>query len=121
MRVDGELNLGRNVWFNCNTLISVHEKVVIDNDFVSGWNLLIMDSDNHKVYCDNKLQVDHAPIVIHEKVWAAANVSILKGVSVGTGSIVAYGSIVTSNCLEEYCLYAGIPARKKKSNISWDI
>lgn len=41
--------------------------------------------------------------------WIGANVTILKGVRIGFGAIVAAGAVVTKDC-EPYCVYGGIPA-----------
>ena len=45
--------------------------------------------------------------------WIGANVTVLPGVSIGNGCIVAAGSVVISDC-EDNCLYAGNPAKKKR-------
>lgn len=44
----------------------------------------IMDSHN-------KLPENDAPVIIEDDVWCGANVTILKGVTIGRGSVVAAG------------------------------
>ena len=51
-----------------------------------------------------------AAVVIGEHVWLAANVTILKGVHIGARSVIAAGSVVTSDIPED-CLAGGIPAK----------
>ena len=49
-------------------------------------------------------------MVIEEDVWCGANVVILKGVTIGRGSIVAAGSVVTKSC-PPYSVIGGVPAK----------
>ena len=44
-------------------------------------------------------------------VWVAANSTILPGVKIADGCVIAAGSVVTSDCDVENSLYGGIPAR----------
>ena len=46
--------------------------------------------------------------------WIGARATILPGVSVGDGCIIAAGSVVENDC-DPNGLYAGVPARKVKS------
>lgn len=50
------------------------------------------------------------PVVIGDDVWIGANVVVLPGVRIGTGSVIAAGSIVTKD-VPEYALMGGVPAR----------
>lgn len=50
------------------------------------------------------------PIYIGEDVWIAANVTILRGVKIGDGAIVAAGSVVTRN-VPQMSIVAGVPAK----------
>jgi maltose O-acetyltransferase len=55
-------------------------------------------------------QVLVAPVIIGDGAWLASHVTILPGVSVGNGSIVAAGAVVT-NDVPPNTLVAGVPAR----------
>lgn len=48
-----------------------------------------------------------APVVIEDDVWCGANVTILKGVTIGRGSVVAAGAVVTKSC-PPYSIIGGI-------------
>jgi len=50
-------------------------------------------------------------IVIEDDVWIGVGCTILSGITIGIGSIVAAGSVVTKD-IEPYCIYAGNPAQK---------
>lgn len=51
-----------------------------------------------------------APVVIEDDVWCGANVTILKGVTIGRGSIVAAGAVVTKS-FPPYSIIGGVPAK----------
>lgn len=57
-------------------------------------------------------------IYIEDKVWCAEGVLILKGVEIGTGSVVGARSTVTKS-LPAHSLCAGSPARVIRPGISW--
>jgi acetyltransferase-like isoleucine patch superfamily enzyme len=50
------------------------------------------------------------PIVVEEDVWLGASVIILGGVTVGRGSVVGAGAVVTQD-LPPYSIARGVPAR----------
>lgn len=59
---------------------------------------------------DEKLPENDLPIVIEDDVWCGANVTILKGVTIGHGSVVAVGAVVTKSFLP-YSIIGGVPAK----------
>lgn len=111
---NSELNLGSG-FFNSNIKIRCHKKISIGNDVAISHDVTIMDSDAHSIVGkDNEPQ----SIIIEDHVWIGTRATILKGVSIGKGSIVAAGSVVTNN-VPERTLVAGVPARIIKENILW--
>lgn len=52
---------------------------------------------------------DEQPVIIEDDVWIGDRVMILPGVSVGTGSIIAAGAVVTHD-VPPYSIVAGVPA-----------
>lgn len=54
-----------------------------------------------------------APVIIEKNVWVAVGVIILPGVTIGEGSIIASGSVVTKS-IPPLVFAAGIPAEIKK-------
>lgn len=65
-----------------------------------------------KNWVSNKLEKVHSdePVLISSNVWVGANSTILKGISVEEGCIIAAGSVVTKNLTEKNAIYAGNPA-----------
>ena len=60
--------------------------------------------------CESSDPVEKAPVAIEDDVWIGFKASILKGVRIGRGAIVAAGSVVTKN-VPPFTLVAGNPAR----------
>ena len=52
-------------------------------------------------------------IVIGEDCWLGGNVIVLPGVTIGKGSTIGAGSVVTKD-VPDYCVAAGNPARVLK-------
>ena len=59
---------------------------------------------------DEKLSENDQPVTIEDGCWIGANVTILKGVTIGHDSVVAAGSVVTKSC-EPYSIIGGVPAK----------
>ena len=69
------------------------------------------------VTVSEKLQENDAPVVIEDDVWCGANVTILKGVTIGRGSIVAAGAVVTQS-FPPYSIIGGVPAKLLKQRFT---
>jgi len=66
---------------------------------------------NVKVYCESELV---KPVVLEDNVWIGAGAVILPGITVGEGSIIGAGSVVTRDVLPGSVM-VGVPARKLRS------
>ena len=53
------------------------------------------------------------PITVGDNCWFGANVTVLQGVTIGSGCVIAAGSVVAHD-LPDNCLAAGVPAQVKK-------
>lgn len=51
------------------------------------------------------------PVVIGNDVWIGSNVTMIAGVKIGDGAVVAAGAVVTKD-IEPYTIVAGVPAKK---------
>jgi acetyltransferase-like isoleucine patch superfamily enzyme len=58
----------------------------------------------------------YAPVRIGEDVWIGARAVILSGVTIGRGSIIAAGAVVTKD-IEPFGIVAGVPAQVLRSRI----
>jgi acetyltransferase-like isoleucine patch superfamily enzyme/O-antigen/teichoic acid export membrane protein len=55
-------------------------------------------------------KAEEKPIVIEDDVWIGANVTVLGGVTIGKGSVIAAGAVVTKD-VEPYSIVGGVPAK----------
>lgn len=62
---------------------------------------------------EEKLPEQDVPVTIEDDCWIGANVTILKGVTIGRGTVVAAGAVVNKN-LPPYCVVGGVPAKPIK-------
>jgi len=114
--MDGaKLNLGSG-YINRNVKIRCFNEITIGNNVAISENVSIWDSDAHHI--DRFGYKETEPITIGNNVWVGMNVIILKGVSIGDGSIIAAGSVVNKD-VDANCLYGGVPVKKIRENVKW--
>jgi acetyltransferase-like isoleucine patch superfamily enzyme len=109
----GKLIIGDNTFINVGTIISAHFQIKIGKNVQIAPGVIMMDSDFHGVE-DRDAEVIPTPITIADNVWLATRVVVLKGVTIGEGSTIAAGAVVTKD-IPSYSLAAGIPATVIKS------
>ena len=95
--------------------ISAYSGITIGDHTLIGTNCMISDTDFHPLEYEKRLANDHdsirsAPINIGKNVFIGARCIILKGVTIGDGSIVGAGSVVTKN-IPPMEIWAGNPAK----------
>jgi acetyltransferase-like isoleucine patch superfamily enzyme len=114
--IAGEENLFRidpTSHIKSGTFIDCSGGVTIGAHFHVGRGLTIFSS-KHNYKTDRAIPYDlvdlAAPVVIEDCVWAGANVSILPGVTIGEGAIIAMGAVVSRD-VPAGAIVAGNPAR----------
>lgn len=103
-------------YINMNLTLSCFEKIEIGNNVAISENFCIRDSDNHDIISSTHKKTQ--PIKIGNNVWIGMNVTILKGVNIGDGCIIAAGSVVNKD-IPARCLAGGVPAKILKQNVEW--
>ncbi|MGC4093528.1 MAG: phosphopantetheine-binding protein [Polyangiaceae bacterium] len=121
----GFLEIGNTVNINFGAAISAHEHVRIGDRVRIGPYAIIMDTDYHAARDRNERPT--SPITIGDDVWLAGRVSVLKGSSIGAGSVIAAGSVVSGE-IPAGVIAAGVPARVlrsiepgKRDDTTWSI
>ena len=104
-----ELIIGNNTFVNTGTILSASNRIVIGNNVQIANQVILMDGDFHGVD-DREVTKVPGEIIVEDDVWIATRAMILKGVTIGKGSTVAAGSVVTKN-VPAYTLVGGVPAK----------
>jgi acetyltransferase-like isoleucine patch superfamily enzyme len=68
----------------------------------------ILETGSHDL---STFEARFKPIVICDHVWIGTRSTVLQGVEIGEGAVVAAGSVVTRN-VAPYTVVAGVPAKK---------
>jgi acetyltransferase-like isoleucine patch superfamily enzyme len=110
------LELGNNIWINSSSNLICYDHIKIGDDSIISWDVEIRDSDIHNLLREGFVLSE--PIDIGSNVWIGSRATILKGVKIGSGSIIATGAVVTRD-VPEKCLVAGVPGRVIRENVSW--
>jgi len=107
------LEVGENFAMTGGALCAA-SRIKIGDNVAVGANSVIVDTDFHPI--DPELRKSNssdgkcAEVIIEDDVFIGMNCLILKGVTIGRGSIIGAGSVVTGN-VPSGVIFAGNPAR----------
>jgi acetyltransferase-like isoleucine patch superfamily enzyme len=100
-----------------SNFIIQHGLTIEDNSRIA-WGCELLDNDQHvSVHADGS-ERKYTGITIQKNVWVGSRVLILKNVTIGEGSIIGAGAVVTRS-IPERVLAAGNPARVIRENVTW--
>lgn len=109
----GIIEIGKNCSINPYTIIYGHSKTKIGNNVLIAGHCMIIPA-NHVFENKDELIIKQGlnkiGIIIEDDVWIGHGCSILDGVCIGKGSIVAAGSVVNKD-IPPNSIYAGVPAK----------
>lgn len=111
-----EIRTGKNITIGDNSVVNA--RVLLDGrggrlsignnvDIAQETNIWTLEHDCHS----DLHKAQGADVVIEDFAWIASRVTILPGVRIGRGAVVASGSVVTKN-VEPLAIVGGIPAKK---------
>lgn len=108
------ISIGSGVTFNYGVYINSRDNIIIGNNVrISSYVTL------ETAYLDYRGSIPYKhlfkPIVIEDNVWIATKATILPGVTIGEGAIIAAGSIVTKDVPPNH-IAKGCPATFKPIN-----
>lgn len=113
VRKNANLLIGENVGITLTT-IECFNRITIGDGVRIGFGVHILDTDFHSIDPDIRLSshdvAKTAPISIEKNVFIGAHSVILKGVTIGEGSVIGAGSIVTKS-IPSHSVAAGNPAK----------
>lgn len=120
----GRITIGNHVYMNSTAVLRCDHRIAVGSNCLFGPNVRLWDTNNHPMSVSarerqaretalktiDSYESDGGPIVVADSVWLCMDTIVLANVTIGYGSIVAAGSIVTSD-IPAMTLAAGIPAR----------
>lgn len=115
--LNGFIKIGNNVGLGEFAYLGGAAGLEIQNDCIIG-QYFSCHPENHN-YNDTKIPirlqgVSHQGIKIENNCWIGSKVTILDGVTIGPGCVIAAGSVVTKS-FPANCVIAGVPAKLIKN------
>ncbi len=104
------ISLGKNVFINMNCYLMDGAPITLgDYVFVGPYCGFYTASHPLNYYQRNQGLEKALPITVGSHCWFGANVSVMPGVTIGSGCVIAAGSVVTKD-IPDNVLVAGVPA-----------
>lgn len=113
------IDFGDNFAITAESQICSQKKISFGDNVLISWDCLIMDTDWHKIIKDGKQVNGNREICISNNVWIGCRSTILKGVFIPDGCVVAANSNVVRSIDDDCCIIAGNPAKKVKDEVEW--
>jgi acetyltransferase-like isoleucine patch superfamily enzyme len=121
------ISVGDDVFVGSGAMFSASETTIsIGNKVMFGPNVTLMGGDHNtrevgKFMYDvhEKLPENDQPIIVEDDVWIGAGVIVLKGVTIGNGSVVAAGAVVTKS-IPPFSIAGGVPAKVIRKRFTED-
>jgi acetyltransferase-like isoleucine patch superfamily enzyme len=127
MTPDAHCTFGQHCFLGSDSRLWVQQKITIGNFVLIAPRVDIFDNDSHPLDAMERredaidqferkrpMSYDHvaaAEVIIDDDVWIGTKSTILKGIHLGRGAVVAAGSVVTHD-VPPFTLVGGNPARE---------
>lgn len=121
-RFQPQIEIGKGCNFGDYNHITCIDRIFIGDYVLTGRWVTISDNGHGDTDFDTLQQhpierhlTSKGPVIIGDNVWIGDKATILAGVSIGEGSVIAANAVVTKN-VPPYCVVAGNPAKIIKQN-----
>lgn len=119
------MEIGKYTTIRGYSVIGAVKRIYIGDHVIISNNVHIYDNNNHPTSPKTRIEMcesgfysslwewtksDAAEVIIEDNVWIGERSTVLKGVTIGKGSIVGCDSVVTKD-VPPYSIVAGNPAR----------
>jgi maltose O-acetyltransferase len=110
-----KLTIGQGCWFNVECFFDLGAPISIGDHVAIGHQVMILTT-SHEIGSPGQraAALEARPVTIKTGAWLGARCTILPGVTVGAGAIVAAGAVVSRD-VPSNTMVVGIPARVIKS------
>lgn len=103
------IKIGKNVFINAGCKFQDQGGIEIGDGALIGHGV-VLATLNHDFAPENRSTLHPSAIKIGKNVWIGSNATVLPGVSIGDGAIVAAGAVVTRDITAK-TIAAGVPAK----------
>ena len=118
--VGAKISIGDNTYLGEGSNLLAGRDITIGRNCSISWHVLIMDNSSHPLGFSGETPVTKVgPIHVQDHVWIGCRAVILKGVTVGEGSIIANNAVVTKD-VPPRTMVAGNPAKVVKEDVVWE-
>jgi acetyltransferase-like isoleucine patch superfamily enzyme len=116
------MHFGSHIFIGRGARIAASAGFYVGNHVLIGPDLCVMGGDHNfrevgKLMWDVDVGGVDLPVVVEDDVWMGARVTVLKGVTIGCGSVIGAGSVVTKS-IPQYSVAAGNPCRVLRPRFS---
>jgi acetyltransferase-like isoleucine patch superfamily enzyme len=113
----GSIEIGDHCDINPFSILYGHGGLRIGNRVLIAGHCMIIPNNHNISDLDTPIQLQGSSakgIIVEDNVWIGHGVSILDGVRIGRGSVIAAGAVVTSD-VKENTIVGGVPAKVIRS------
>jgi maltose O-acetyltransferase len=107
-----QVSIGDGCFVNAGCQFEGFGPIDVGRDVFLGPQVMILTS-THEIDEDGQVKRNPAckPVRVGDRCWLGARVTILPGVTIGEGTIIGAGAVVTQDC-KPGAVYVGVPARQ---------
>lgn len=103
------IHIGKHVFINMGCKFQDQGGIFIGDGVLIGHNV-VLATLNHAMQPERRSDMLPAPIHIGKRVWIGSNATVLPGVTIGDGAVVAAGAVVTRD-VPANTVVGGVPAK----------
>lgn len=103
------ITIGKNVFINSGCCFQDQGGITVGDGALIGHQVVIATL-NHDLSPEKRASMKAAPVVIGKNAWIGSHATLLAGVTVGDGAVVAAGAVVTKD-VPPRTVVGGVPAK----------
>jgi maltose O-acetyltransferase len=106
------VSIGAGCAINSECWFEGHGRIVIGRDVLFGSQVMILTSD-HEIFPDGQVarSATYGEVHIEDRCWIGTRAMIMPGVTIGAGTVIGAGALVTKDC-DPGAVYVGVPAKR---------
>ena len=116
--------VGRNVYFNgqLSAVVSEERTIAIGDGCLLSFGIWIRTADPHLIIdVRTRRRINPSKdVVVGDHVWIGQDALLLKGTTIGSGSIVGARSVVAGKRIPSNASWAGNPVRRVRDGVFWE-